>query len=279
MKTIQNQPQNEWQTPGQPGAKHLLNNFVNGAELGEIPHAFIFLGPQGVGKTSLALEFAKKISNSQLNRAEIFEFDFAESGNVSQLRELISFSSLTTEGSRKIFVLKNFEQATIASSNALLKTLEEPVDNTVFLLIANSNRVLPTVMSRCVTIRCFPVEGAVSTASLPKELLIAVEHYPGLAQQLLDQPDLANSLSEFLKKLVNHKTSLVDISQLAELDQNDLQLLIMLWINNLKTELASHNASLPNVIHNLKVAQNLYEDLQRSYNSKLVLQQFLMNTI
>lgn len=279
MKTIENQSQNEWQTPGQPGAKHLLNNFVNAAKLGDVPHAFIFLGPKGVGKTSLALEFAKKISNDQVNRAEIFEFDFAESGNVSQLREIISFSSLTTEGSRKIFILKNFEQATTASSNALLKTLEEPVDNTLFLLVANGNRVLPTVMSRCVTSRCFPVEGLVPSVSLPKELLAAVEHYPGLAQQLLDQPDLANSLCEFLNKLGNHKISLVDLSQLAELDQKDLQLLVVLWINNLKADLATQNSALPKVIHNLKVAQNLYEDLQRSYNSKLVLQQFLMNTI
>lgn len=274
-----------WQTPGQAGAKHLLNNFLNFAHAGQTPHAFLFLGPRGVGKVSLALEFAHKLSfsgdstgSAVASRAEILEFDFAVSGSIQNLRELISFSGLTSIGSKKIFVLKNFDAASLAGSNVLLKTLEEPASSSMFLLVANSNRVLPTVMSRCVAIRCFPVDGAVAPSSLPKNLLAATQSYPTLAAELAGQPDRALMLGEFLSKLQARQLSLVDLTRLIELSGEDLQLLAVLWIGVLKDRLADSARDLPSTVHNLKVAQNFSDDLKRSYNSKLVLQQFLIHT-
>ncbi|QQS22643.1 hypothetical protein IPM19_03350 [bacterium] len=285
MKTDKKHNKSSWQTPGQKGAKHLLDNFVNAANFDSIPHAFLFLGPRGVGKESLAVEFAKKISefnSSSQTRAEILEFDFEESGGVENLRELISFSSLTTSGAKKIFILKNFELASPSSSNILLKTLEEPAASSMFILIANGQRVLPTIMSRCVAIRCFPldqvgIDESLLDFDLPGNLLEIVKHYPGLGQQLQSDPERTQRLSDVLSKLGSHQLNLIDLNSLTQLETEDLQMLVSLWIISLKAQL-DQPGNLPEIIHNLKVAQNFHEDLKRSYNSKLVLQQFLMNT-
>lgn len=273
-----------WKTAGQNGAKHLLNNFIHAENLDDVPHAFLFLGPAGIGKIDLALEFAQKISESrqQHGRAEILEYDFAESGSVENMRELISYSNLTSVNGKKIFILKNFELAKPSSSNILLKTLEEPAVSSMFILVVNGQKVLPTIMSRCVAIRCFPLEesdmsGLASLAALPKNLSQIIGHYPSLGRQLQNDPERAQLLSDILGKLESRQFSLIDLNFLAELAAEDLQLLVSLWIYHLKRQIDSSN-NLSTIVHNLKVAQNFYEDLQRTYNSKLVLQQFLMNT-
>lgn len=270
----------KWQTVGQSGAKHLLNNFLRQDNLINLPHAFLFTGPAGVGKYLLAKEFAQKISP----KSEILEFDFADSGGVDSLRELIGFASLTTtSGYRKIFILKNFDQALPASSNVMLKTLEEPPASSMFILIANGNRVLPTVMSRCIAIRCFPVANLDVSTKLPKNLSEIVEQYPELLTQLEQQPVQAKLFGDLLGKLQAHQLTLINLFPLLELEATDLQLLVKLWIHSLKQHLAKklvaqQPAELLDTIHNIKVAQMTHEDLQRSYNTKLVLQQFLIQT-
>lgn len=267
-----------WQTAGQNGAKHLLNNFLLAESIDNIPHAFLFLGPSGVGKYSLTKEFAQKISQLSGDLSEILEFDFADSGSVDNLRELIGLSSLTTTaGARKIFILQNFEQANLTSVNVLLKTLEEPPASSMFLLVANANRVLPTVMSRVIAIRCFPVTGLALNASLPKTLAKIVEQYPELAKQLESKPERAAKLDELLQKLQNHQLGLIDLNVINELEAEDLELLIMLWTHFLKQNI-DDSQNIQTVINNLKIAQRTNSDLKRSYNTKLVLQQFLIQT-
>lgn len=276
-----------WLTPGQSGAKNLLNNFLRESVIQDLPHAFLFLGPSGVGKTLLAKEFAQKITAlSNLNSekksaAEILEFDFADSGNVENLRELMGFTSLTSaNNSRKIFLLKNFDLASVASSNIMLKTLEEPPVSSMFILVANSNGVLPTVMSRCIRIRCFPVSDLKVNSKLPKNLVTIVSEYPELLDRLENEPEKAKVISELLNKLQGHNLGLLSLNSLIDLETEDLKLFIKLWIHSLKQHLGQDNKPemLTNIIHNLKVAQNTNEDLQRSYNTKLVLQQFLIQT-
>ncbi len=273
MKT--HKKQQDWHTAGQAGAKNLLSNFLNGDNIDDIPHAFLFLGPSGVGKQLLAQEFAQKIAGQ--NNSEVLEYDFAESSSVEDLRDLISLSSLTAAAnSRKIFLLKNFELANIASNNVMLKTLEEPSSSSMFLLVANANRVLPTVMSRCIAIRCFPVMGLNVESSLPKNLVTIVEQFPELLNQLENDSEKANLISELLSKLQTHQLGLINLNQLVELEADDLKLFVKLWIHALKQNLAE--GEFAQTLHNIKVAQNTVEDLQRSYNTKLVLQQFLIQT-
>ncbi len=276
MKTDKNEQQ--WATAGQAGAKNLLSNFLNGNDIQRIPHAFIFLGPSGVGKHLLAQEFAQKITSQ--NNSEILEYDFTESNGVEDLRELIALASLTAASrSRKIFILKNFEKATIASNNVMLKILEEPPASSMFLIVANSNRVLPTIMSRCIAIRCFPVSDLNIQSKLPKNLIQIVEQFPGLVDKLENDPEKAEIISELLSKLQSHKLGLINLNQLVELESDDLKLFVKLWIHSLKKDLSqSKNINLAQTLNNIKVAQLASEDLERSYNTKLVLQQFLIQT-
>ncbi len=281
-----------WQTFGQEGAKRLLDNFLQNEKLDAMPHAFLFLGPEGVGKNLLAKEFAQKIdrtaklahsfkSNATVN-SDILEYDFSESGNVESLRELIGFSSLSSfgAGSRKIFLIKNFHLATTASSNIMLKTLEEPSGNSIFLLVANSNKVLPTVMSRCIAVRCFPVKSMSDDSQLPQNLSIVLSQFPTLIEKLQSSSEQSQKLGELLGKLQNHDLNLINLNTLVDLEINDLKLLIKVWIYFLKDQLVSglSSSNMANVVNNLKVAQNTDLDLNRNYNTKLVLQQFLIQT-
>lgn len=265
----------KWGSDGQKGAKHLLSTFLRSEQGHSMPHAFLFLGPSGVGKKKLATEFVEKYFQVIDVKPEVLEYDFVESPSIENLRELISLTSLTSIGSKKVFILKNFHLASIGSINSLLKTLEEPSPSSMFVLISDQNTSLPTIMSRCIVVRCFPSSQSVSNLDLPKNLSSLLVGYPELAKQLIEMPGELDEISEHLERLKSRDLTL--ISKLSDFEPERLSLLIQLWIEYLKQNLES-NLNLQNTITNLKVATQTKFDLSKSYNTKLVLQQFLLET-
>lgn len=272
---IKSQIDIEWSTLGQNGAKQLLSNFLSLGSIDMLPHAFLFLGPMGVGKSNFAKEFARKTFEMSGAKPEIFEYDFNDNPSIESLRELISLSSLTSVGQKKVFILNNFQKASQSSVNSLLKTLEEPSSSSMFLLIANSNRVLPTVMSRCIVVRCFSVSGQDSSVDVPVSLQELVSPYPQLSDRLSKDEDLANLLSDNLAFL--QKGGLSIVNKLSDLESDQLTLLLQLWTEYLKQKLHS-GENIETNINNLKVASRTRNEIQKSFNTKLVLQQFLLET-
>jgi hypothetical protein len=143
-------------------------NRKNLDKLSDNSHAFIFSGPEGSGKFEVALEFASKLNGNKKNEidASSISADLTvlspvieeKSGvikkrdiKVEHIRELIRKISLTSGKSlKKIAIIKNAEKLTISAQNAILKTLEEPPENSVIILVTNDkSRLLPTVISRC----------------------------------------------------------------------------------------------------------------------------------
>ena len=249
---------NSWQTKAQLGAKKVLQNFINLSEVGNssLPHAFLFLGPRLVGKYQLAKEFAQKLSAGLSNRSEIFQFDFQTANGLEDLRELIKFSSLTAvdQSSKTIFLLRNFQDASIGAQNTLLKTLEEPASSSIFILVSNNNSEIPTIMSRCVPIRCY------ASTSDSRDIDI---QFPEL------QPHLDG--------LTTAKSGLLaQLKTLQELENKDLQLLMQLWVEKLLLLLPS--ADVGKTIQKIRIAQTANQDLNKNYNPKLILQEFLLQT-
>lgn len=142
-----------------------------------IPHAFLFAGPKGTGKTSTARIVAKilncsensagKITNlspsekddnvraiTQGTSPDVIEMDAASSRKIDDIRQLISelkFAPLVSE--YKIYIIDEVHMLTKEAFNALLKSLEEPPASTIFILATTETESLPsTIVSRCVTV-------------------------------------------------------------------------------------------------------------------------------
>lgn len=145
---------------GNAQAKQILTRFLDRIPHGG-SHTLLFSGPRGVGKGLFARAFAREI----LKGNEIDLHLFVPSGKAA-LHSIDSMRSLTqrlslppTSATYKVFVIDEAERLPSISAHALLKTFEEPPDNTFLLLISSApDQLLPTVRSRCRELRFIPVE-------------------------------------------------------------------------------------------------------------------------
>lgn len=116
-------------------------------ETGDINHAYLFVGSEGVGKFTLAKAFAKKILGDSTLDLHVVR---GNSIKKEQIEELISEAKKNPfSGKHKVFIIDGFENVSVSGQNALLKTLEEPEEYLKIILIAKSiSNILPTIASR-----------------------------------------------------------------------------------------------------------------------------------
>jgi len=161
---------------GQDEAVSFLKAYVNS---GKIPNALMFSGIKGVGKFSLAKEFAKAcscsesksaISGKRLNCIQIEQeihpdlFIIRPSGKadeitIDMIRELQHFLNLSPQTvARKFFIIDDADRMNIEASNAFLKSLEEPpLDSVIILVSSNLDSMLPTIKSRTQEVKLHPL--------------------------------------------------------------------------------------------------------------------------
>lgn len=118
----------------------------------KIPHALLFVGSRGTGKTSIARIFAAVIGASPL---DTYEIDAASNRGIDDIRELReAVHTLPYESPRKVYIIDEVHMLTKEAFSALLKTLEEPPEHVVFILATTEpDKLLDTITSRCQVFR------------------------------------------------------------------------------------------------------------------------------
>ena len=150
------------------GQKHIIRTLKNALAEKKIAHAYLFCGPRGTGKTTMARIFAKALDceegfGIQCNECpncvainegkhpDVIEIDAASNRGIDDIRDLISkVKYAPIMGSYKVYIIDEVHMMTTEAFNALLKTLEEPPANVVFILATTEPfKLMPTILSRC----------------------------------------------------------------------------------------------------------------------------------
>ena len=128
---------------------HVLQGAINKNEL---PHALLFSGGRGTGKTTLARIVAKEIGTSHV---DVYEIDAASNRGIDDIRELReAVQTVPYESKYKVYIIDEVHMLTKEAFNALLKTLEEPPAHVLFILATTEeDKLLDTILSRCQVFR------------------------------------------------------------------------------------------------------------------------------
>lgn len=151
------------------GQNHIKQTLLNALKSNKFTHAYMLTGPRGTGKTSIGKLFAKAINCEQLVNGEpcnecnqckqimnnshpdILEIDAASNNGVEQIRDIREqVTYAPSVGKYKVYIIDEVHMLSIGAFNALLKTLEEPPKNVVFILATTDIHKVPvTIISRC----------------------------------------------------------------------------------------------------------------------------------
>jgi DNA polymerase-3 subunit gamma/tau len=132
--------------------EHIVTVLEGAIKKDEIPHAMLFSGTRGTGKTTLARIFARALGTSDV---DLYEIDAASNRGIDDIRELReAVHTVPYESKYKVYIIDEVHMLTKEAFNALLKTLEEPPAHVVFILATTEEeKLLDTILSRCQVFR------------------------------------------------------------------------------------------------------------------------------
>lgn len=187
----------------------------------KVSHAYIFSGESGVGKFTLAKSFARMILNEE-KTMRIEAIDEYENPDLiildgklskSQIDDMILESlSLPFEAKNKIYIINHFENMSIEGQNAILKTLEEPPEHLIIILVtSNISKLLPTIISRSRvlsinSVRASDLRSFVESKGFKSQAELISNISNGSIKEVtnyLENPELLNKRSEIINSTIN----------------------------------------------------------------------------
>ncbi len=151
------------------GQEHITRTLKNALLRNNVSHAYLFCGPRGTGKTTVAKILARAVNCTNISSSEpcgqckpcqhiitgasmdVFELDAASNRGIDEVRDLKEKTRyVASEGKHKVYIIDEAHMLTNEAFNALLKTLEEPPPGVIFILATTEpSKLPPTVISRC----------------------------------------------------------------------------------------------------------------------------------
>ncbi len=269
-----------WRALGHQNLKRILNAHLQSENL---PHAYLFVGPAGVGKLDLATEFAEKITGQSAARSMLIH-DMAVQSSVDEARELLHYAALTpASGSKSVILIKNMHSASDAVSNVLLKTLEEPSPSAVFLLLSDAVQILPTIMSRCQVMHCSRLSAEDLRDFAARSGIEATDEQVSLAagsttrlQALTGHGAEAQAIADIIYQVTSAQSKgelerMILVQQLALVENDVLISALESWAYARAAEL---NAN-PKQYTLVRIALETISRLKRNFNKKMTLEYFV----
>ena len=220
------------------GQEFVINTLKNAIKFNKISHAYMFFGPRGIGKTSIAKILSRSVNclenvdgnpcekcenclNSKTS-VDIIEIDAASNNGVDEIREIKNNVNIVpSELKYKVYIIDEVHMLTSSAFNALLKTLEEPPKHVIFILATTDpQKVSDTIISRC---QCYSFK-RISVDSIVKKLKEVVEK-----EKIKVEDSVLNKIAEYsdgglrdslglLDKLSSYKNELITLDDFYEIN-------------------------------------------------------------
>ncbi|HUB93981.1 MAG TPA: DNA polymerase III subunit gamma/tau [Verrucomicrobiae bacterium] len=199
------------------GQEHVTKTLENAIKQGKISHAYLFSGPRGTGKTSIARILAHEINNLPYNDEaplDIIEIDAASNRRIDEIRDLRDrVNTAPAYAKYKVYIIDEVHMLTKEAFNALLKTLEEPPAHVIFILATTEAHKLPeTILSRTqrFTLRPVAIERVVTHLRKIADgekitidddaLALVAQHGEGSFRDSISLLDQASSIAEHITR-------------------------------------------------------------------------------
>lgn len=284
--------------------KSIEKDFINGT----VHHAYLFVGPEKIGKFRIAKASATLLqcpnnfchtcsSCLQIEKKchpDTIELeDDGESIKIGQIREIIARLNMTGQSKYKILLIENIGRLTEEAANCLLKILEEPPEKTVFLFSADQLRdIMPTIASRMRLIHFKKLPDEILKQALKKQypgvdeetlnqvILLSLGR-SGRAIQLLSNPEKFQELRDiyrhiqFLKEDASPGTRMLAVQEISQ-DPQKTKLFLALLTHYFRTRLMQDTDTAAHAIHIIEEIHRSTFLLSRNINPRLLLENIMI---
>ena len=282
------------------GHKKQLSILENAMKKRAVSQAYLFLGPENVGKFTIALDFGKKLTGSgkDLNpnlyivKPEINEENSKQKEiKIEAIKDLQHWLSLSSYAENmKVAIIDEAQKLNKTAQNALLKTLEEARLNTVTILVSqDEKKILPTILSRCHKIKFGTVSNGElqesSEEEIGKDVLFWSIGKPGIFKKLLESGTEMEFRQEVFREFKNiFSQNVLERMVLAETMSGDIEMTIKklnLWLVIIRESIVSANFNEDFTVKKIELLEKIEKSLnlinQTNANAKMVLENLLIS--